>query len=370
MEFKVNRSALSDALSIAQSCVETKGTIPVLSFALFEMKSGKLQITSTDLDVTLSTEIDAEGDECAVCIPAKQLARIVALLKGDDVTFAFEEKAARVQVKSGSAKHLLPSLDRESYPSFEPVSGPQLIVKASMLVTLLERTIFAVSDEESRYSMRGVYLETKNGKLLATATDGYRMAHIKYPVPFSEEVSAIVPERAVRTILKAFEGDDPVTLKFGQDRVLLTQNNTTVNARTVLAEFPKYEMIIPKERTHEFAVGDAAVNTIKRAELTARKGIANNSHEVFFEVSRASVGVSSRDADRGESEDRFETKCETLNGDSVQLGVASKQLLDLMAHEPEVLFGFNDNKTQFKITPSGLREYEYVYVMMPVRLDA
>lgn len=366
--FTLNRKSLAAALAMAQTCVEPKGTIPVLAFALLEARDGKTTLTATDLDVSLITNIEGEAEDGALCVPAKQLAQLVSLLYDEIVTIAPKENSGRIQVKCGNAKHLLPSLAREHYPNIESVEGKQFPVKGDVLIAMLKRTVFAVSDQDTRYSLTGVYLETKGGKFCATATDQSRLAHIKYPVPFSESASAQIPRRTVAAILKAFTDDEAVFVKFGQDKMEFAQGLTSITTRTLLGTFPNYEMILPKKREHRFVISDLNAPVLKRAGMTAETRAANFSPSIVFEVSSAGIAVSSRHHELGETEDVIEAKCETLNGSSVKLGVPSKQILDVLAHEPEMEWAFDNNEVPFALTPTGAREYEYVYVVQPVTI--
>lgn len=371
MALTLNRKSLSDALKLALTCVEVKGTIPVLAFALLESEGGHVTILTTDLDVSLTTSVEVEGEAetGSMLVPARQLSQLVALFSGEAVSLARQDDAGRIKVKCGTAKHLLPTVGRDSYPMIEAVEGKQFPIKGTALRSMLERTVFAMTTEQSRWTLNGVYLEVKGGKFMATATDQARLAHIKYPVPFSEEASALIPRRAVDAILKAFEGDDPVFVKFGNDKMQFTQGVTSITTRTMVAQYPNYDLIIPKERTHKFLIGETHAPVLKRAGLTSETLARNNSPVIAFEVSRTGIKVSSRHHELGETEDVIDSPCETLNGSSVTLGIASKQLLDVLAHEPELELAFNDNDVQMKLTPTGLREYEYVYVMMPSRVD-
>lgn len=368
MELTVNRDTVLGALQAASLCLEPKGTIPVLAFAALEMNNGKLKVIGTDLDVTFQTVIEAEGDNGAFCVPVKELTRLVGLFEGDTVSLEFDGTTDRVTVKCVRAKYKLPALKRDAFPNIEDTLGAGFLIGGKMLKSILERVVFCVSTEESRYQMQGVFLETKGGKLYAVATDGYRCALVTYPVPFSDAVSGIVPARAARVVIKTISDEQATSVAIGGDQAKFTQGDTVISARLVVGDFPKYDMIIPKTRAHSVLITTDASNVFRRSAIVADIVSASRAPEIFFNVSKDGIEVNSRNSDKGEGAEFIPANCETLNGDSIPLKFASKYITDMLAHESEINFTFDDNNSQFLLTPAGLREYDYRYVFMPVRI--
>lgn len=366
MALTVNRETLSQALTMAQTCVESKGTIPALAFAALEMKDGKLTIVATDLDVTFQTTIEAEGDNGAFCVPVKDVARLVSLFDGDVISIAPAE--GRVIVACGKSRYKLPFLARDAYPNVQEVQGQPFIIKGSMLKTILERTVFCVSTEQSRWAMSGVLFETRGGKLHAVSTDQHRLALIKYPIPFSGEVSGIVPAKAVRSVIKTMNDDDPVSVTITDQDAKFQQANTVIRTRLVLGQFPKYDVIIPTERKHSITLSTNSDKLFKRAAIVAETISDTKSRAAIFSVSREGVELTSSHADAGEGIEFIAAPCETLNGEAVPLKFAMRYFTEVLALESEVNLAFDDNNSQFLVTPNGLREYEYKYVFMPCRI--
>lgn len=365
---KINREILLSALSNAGLCLEPKGTIPALSFALLEMTGGNLRITGTDLDVSYQTVIEAEGNDCAFCVPAKPLTRLAGLFDGDTVSITWNQEAERAVISCGKAKYTLPGLESDAFPKAQKVDGKQFLISGGMLKKLFERAVFCVSTEESRFSMLGVLMETKNGKLHVVATDGYRAAAVKYSIPFSESVSGIVPPRAVKAAIKTLVDDDPVSVTIDNDNAKLVQGETVITARLLIGQFPKWEMIIPAERKHSVAISSEAEKIFKRSAVVADMISVSRAPGIYFNVSKDGIEVTSRHADKGESCEFIPSKCETLNGDTIPLHFASRYMTEILVLEPEVNLAFNDNGSQLLITPTGLRDYEYQYVVMPCRI--
>lgn len=367
MTLSVNRKTLLDALSSASHCLETKGTIPALSFVMLEMNDERLKITGTDLDVTYQTVVEADGDNGAFGVPAQQLTRLVGLFEDDRVSLMYDEKTERVTIKCSKSKYTLPALRQDSFPNIETVTGKAFIISGLMLKSMLARTVFCTSTEESRWIMAGVLLETKNARLHAVGTDGYRAALVKYGIAFPDEVSGVVPAKAVKAVIASLNDDDPVSVFIGDEAATFTQGDTVLRTRLVIGQFPKYEMIIPSERRHSVVISSTAQNVFKRSAITAGRITISNAPEMFFTVSKDSIEISSRD-NEAEGVEIIEAKCDTLNGDSVPLKFASKYLSDLFSLEPELNLSFDDNNNSFLITPNGLRDYEYKYVVMPCRI--
>lgn len=364
----VNREALSRTLAMAQTCVESKGTIPVLAFALLQTKDGKLTITTTDLDVTIHHTIQAEGDDGAFCVPAQQLHRLVGLFEGEVVSLAPDKNTERVVVSCGKSKYTLPSLKRDSFPNIEEVEGKHFPIKADALKLMLDHTVFCVSTDAGRLAMNGVFVKTNGGKLSAAASDGYRLAVIKYAIPFSEDLSGIIPTKAVKAVVKTLNDDESVSVTISGESVKFTQGDLTIRARLVIGQFPNYELIIPKERKHSVVLSDEISKVFKRSAVTADRISVSNAPEIFFTVSKDGIEVTSRDSDKAEGVEIVEATCKSLNGESVPLKFASNYVSDVLAREREVNLAFDDNNSQIVVTPTGAREYEYKCVFMPCRI--
>ncbi len=364
---KVNRENLSRALSMAQLCLETKGTIPALAFALFEQKNGKLTITGTDLDVTLRTIIEAEGEDGSFGVPARELGRLAGLFEGEFVTFELDDKE-RVIVKCGKARYKLPALSRDSFPNIEDVKARHFLIKGDTLKKILDHTVICTSTEASRYALQGVLLKTTGGKLIAVATDSSRLALMKYPIPFSEEVSGLIPRKAVSVLRKALSDDESVAITIAQEAAKFEQEDTVIQTRLLIGTFPNYEMVIPKQREHSITLSDELLRVLKRGVITATSMNVSGGSHIVFSVSRDGLEIQTRDADRGEGVETVAAQCPTLNGESVPLAFNSTFLTDMLQVEPEIQMAFNDNTSQFLLTPTGTRDYEYQYVIMPCRI--
>lgn len=362
---KVNRETLSRALSMARLCLETKGTIPALAFALFEQKNGKLTITGTDLDVTLRTTIEAEGENVSFGVSARELGRLVGLFEGETVSL---EPENWVTVKCGRSKYKLPMLARDAYPNIEDVKARHFLIKGDMLKKILERTVICTSTEESRYTLQGVLLKTERGKLHAVATDQHRLALMKYPIPFSEEVSGLIPRKAATVLRKVLSDDQSVAVTIGDEAAKFEQEDTVIQTRLLIGTFPNYEMIIPKQREHSITLSSDLLRVLKRGAVTADGVSGISGEKVLFSVAREGLEIKTQNADHGEGVEEVPVPCPTLNGESVPLSFNSVFLTDLLQVEPEVEMSFNDNNSQFLLKPTGAREYEYQYVFMSCRI--
>lgn len=366
---KVKRSGLLEALSAAGLCLETKGTIPALAFVMLDANNERLKITGTDLDVTFQAVIESEGDNGSFGVPAQQFTRLVSLFEDEYVSLAYDEKTERVTIKCGKSKYVLPALRAESFPNIEPVTGKPFLISGLMLKTMLARTVFCTSTDKSRWIMAGVLMETKDAKLRVVATDGYRAALVKYSIPFSESVSGIIPAKAAKAVIASLNDNDPVSVVIASDSAMFTQGDTVIRTRLVIGQFPRYEMIIPSGRKHSVVIRSDAIGVFKRSAITADRISVSNAPEMFFTVSRNAVEVSSRDKE-SEGVEIIDATCETLNGDTVPLKFASKYISDLFPLEPELNLCFDDNNNSLLITPHGLRDYEYQYVLMPCRIES
>ena len=256
MEFTVSKSDLVRELGLSQGVVEKKTTIPILSNVLLEADDGKLTLTATDLELGIRCSCPARiTKKGAGTIPARRLLDYVRLLPDADVTVKFMENHW-ANLTCGRSKTRIAGMSRESYPELPKMPETIAELPAALMATLIQRTIFAISSEESRFTLNGAQLILKPEGITMVATDGHRLALVEAETPLpgvTGVFKALVPKKAMSEILKlageagaegkiAFSGDDNhLFFGFG-DRLLL--------CRKLSGNFPDFERVLPKEHAH------------------------------------------------------------------------------------------------------------------------
>ena len=224
MEFSVKRSDLLDELEMTQGVVERKTTIPILSNLLVEAKGSRLTITATDLELSIRTSCDAKvKKEGAGTIPAKKLFELLRLLPEDgEIKFKLQENHW-VHITSDRRNYKLVGMSKDNFPALPAFPHAMVKIPASLLAAAIAKTTFAISLEESRYTLNGALLVLKPGSLAMVATDGHRLAMVETDHKFegfTAETRVLVPKKAMTEIqrLVGKAGDD-VQVEFAQDEI-------------------------------------------------------------------------------------------------------------------------------------------------------
>ncbi len=255
MEFTVSKADLVRELSLSQGVVEKKTTIPILSNVLLEASGDRLTLTATDLELGVRCSCAARvKKEGAGTVPARKLLEYVRLLPEGDVQMKFLENHW-VSITCGRSKTRIAGMSRDSFPELPRMPDPIAEIPVKALASLIARTSFAISMEESRFTLSGALLILRPDSMTMVATDGHRLAYVQTPgdnTGVGQQFRALVPKKAMGELVKlaedaqpeakaAFAGDENhLFFKVGE-RLLIT--------RKLTGNFPDYERVLPKDHT-------------------------------------------------------------------------------------------------------------------------
>jgi DNA polymerase-3 subunit beta len=372
MEISVSKNDLLKELTATQGVVERKTTIPILSNFLFEAGGDKLSITATDLDLSLRTSCPAKVKKEGSCtIPARKLYDYVKLLADGDISIKLLENHW-VQIRSGRSNTKMVGMARANFPAlplFPAESALQL--PAQVLRQLIGRTIFSISNEESRYTLNGALLVLKPESLTMVATDGHRLAHIEHggtKLPVSGELKVLVPKKAMAELSTLLNSTDAQTVEFAKDESTLffRIGGRLLTSRQLTGQFPNYEAVLPRENNKFVTVHcDELSAAIQRVAQFADE----RSNAIRMRVEKNELKVSSSNTETGESEDSIET---AYTGDPMVIGFNSQYLLEFLkvVGSGDVRFEFKDAQTAGQLRPDEAAdsEYRYRYIVMPMRI--
>jgi DNA polymerase III subunit beta len=255
LEITVSKFDLLKELTATQGVVERKTTIPILSNFLFEAGDDKLTITATDLDLSLRTSCSVKVKKEGSCtIPARKLYDYVKLLPDGDISLKLLDNHW-VQIRSGRSNTKMVGMARSNFPSLPsfPTAGV-VKIPAQALRTMISRTIFAISNEESRYTLNGALLVLKPESMIMVATDGHRLAHIERAgtqMDVSGEMKTLIPRKAMAEISSLLSSSDVEFVEFAKDESTLffRIGGRLLTSRQLTGQFPNYEAVLPKENT-------------------------------------------------------------------------------------------------------------------------
>ena len=372
MEISVSKNDLLKELTATQGVVERKTTIPILSNFLFEAGGDKLSITATDLDLSLRTSCPAKVKKEGSCtIPARKLYDYVKLLADGDISIKLLENHW-VQIRSGRSNTKMVGMARANFPAlplFPAESALQL--PAQTLRQLIAKTIFSISNEESRYTLNGALLVLKPESLTMVATDGHRLAHIEHggtKLPVNGELKVLVPKKAMAELSALLNSSDAQTVEFAKDESTLffRIGGRLLTSRQLTGQFPNYEAVLPRENNKSVTVHcDELSAAIQRVAQFADE----RSNAIRMRVEKNELKVSSSNTETGESEDSIEV---AYTGDPMVIGFNSQYLLEFLkvVGTGDVRFEFKDAQTAGQLRPDEASdsEYRYRYIVMPMRI--
>jgi DNA polymerase-3 subunit beta len=370
MEFTVNKSDLVRELSLSQGVVEKKTTIPILSNVLLEADGEHLVITATDLELGIRCNCPAQvAKSGAGTIPARRLLDYVRLLPDAELSVKFQENQW-AQLVCGRSRTRIAGMSRESFPELPAM--PQVIaeVRAGLLASMIGRTIFAISAEESRFTLNGSLLLLKPDSITMVATDGHRLSMVEKAEPVEGITSAyraLLPRKAMGEILKlvADSGSDTVVRFSGDENHLFFEfGDRLLMSRKLTGNFPDFERVLPKEHPYVVVLGrDDMRAAIERVSQFADE----RSRAIRMQITAGEIRVFSSLSETGESEESIPV---AYDGPEVEIGFNAHYLLDFLraVGEEQVSFYFKDPHSAGEMRPSGQSEYTYRYVVMPMRI--
>jgi len=374
MEITVSRRDLLKELTATQSVVERKTTIPILSNFLIEADGDRLNITATDLDQAIRTSAPVKVKKPGSCtIPARKLYDYIKLLPDGDISIKLLDNHW-VQIRSGRSNTKMVGMARANYPQVPefPTIAATTISHAA-LKTLIARTIFSISNEESRYTLNGALLVIKAESLAMVATDGHRLAYVEKPNETLEGISGekrvLIPRKALQELqqlLSSAGDEDNVEFADDEHTLFFRVGHRTLSTRKLTGQFPNFEAVLPRDNT-KFVV-------VKCSELSAAiQRVAQFADErsgaIRMRLESNELKISANSTEAGESEDTIDTP---YSSDPITVGFNSVYILDFlkaMSNEGEVRLEFKDSQSAGQMRPEDPdAEYKYRYVLMPMRI--
>jgi len=393
LEITVSRAELLRELTAAQSVVERKTTIPILSNFLFEASAaagdsaGKLTITATDLDQSLNTSCPAKVKKPGACtIPARKLYDYIKLLPEGDISIKLMDNHW-VQIRAGRSNTKMVGMARANFPQvpqFPSTGGFK--ISAPALHNMISKVIFAISNEESRYTLNGALLVLKAESMAMVATDGHRLAHIEKTGESLEGISGekktLIPRKALaelNSLLANMETakdpnrdkephKDSQTIEFADDdqTLFFKVGGRVLTSRKLTGQFPNYEAVLPRDNTKFVIVrSEDLMASIQRVAQFADE----RSGAIKIRLEQNELKLSAQSTDSGESEDIIETP---YNYDPLVVGFNSSYLIDFLraiGETGEVRLEFKDAQSAGQMRPEdGNEDTRYRYILMPMRI--
>jgi len=373
MKFVIERASLLKALGHVQSVVERRNTIPILGNVLIEATDGALGLTATDMDLAIVEKAAAEiGQAGATTAPAHTLYDIVRKLPdGAQVQIETTGDRQRLTLRSGRSEFALSCLPTDDFPVMSGGELPhEYTLAAADLRMLVDRTRFAISTEETRYYLNGIYLhaaETEGVQVLrAVATDGHRLARVEMPLPEGARgiPGVIVPRKTVVELRKLIdESEDAIQIAQSETRIRFSFADAVLTSKLIDGTFPDYERVVPtgNDKVMEVDCKAFAAAVDRVSTISSEK-----SRAVKLSVADGTLTISATSSENGSATEGLEVSFP--GDDGVEIGFNSRYLLDItqQIEGDAVQFAMND-----AASPTIVRDQadpSALYVLMPMRV--
>ena len=375
MEFKINSTDLLKALSHIHGIVEVRHTLPILSNIILEAKDDKLILSSTNLDIYCSDKIKAEVLKSGeVSVSAVTFFEIIKRLPtGSEVLMIMEEGENEIRLTCGRSKFNLSTLKTDDFPIISDSDlSTNFVLSADELIRIIDKTKFAVSNEETRYYLNGIFLHKAERNsiqfLRAVATDGHRLAQYDIPLPQGAEdiTGIIIPKKTIyelRKVLDDANGD--VSVSLNENKIKFSFNDLKVVSKVIDGTFPDYTKVIPQKNDKNFKTNNSDLkNAIDRVSAVAANE-ESKSKAIKFCIENNSLSLSVESQSKGSANEMIDVN---YSGDKVDIGFNSKYIIDICneVDGDEISISLSDS-----ISPAIIldkTDENLFFVLMPMRI--
>jgi DNA polymerase III subunit beta len=370
MKLTIDRNALMRALSHVQAVVEKRNTIPILANILLQAEGDSLKLTATDLDIEASDAAEAKVKKAGqVTAPAQTLFDVVRKLpEGSEI--ALELAEGRLAIAAGRSRFALPTLPAADFQTMAKEDAPvKFEVEAAELRRLIDKTRFAISTEETRYYLNGIYLHHAKGAegavLRAVATDGHRMAlaDTKAPKGSNSLKGIIVPRKAVAEVRRLLDdAPETVSIEASDSKITFRIGDAQLTSKLIDGSFPDYQRVIPKDNSRILTIEnkDFAAAVDRVATVSAER-----SRSVKLSLSKGKVTLAVTHSETGQGTEEVEAD---YNDEPMEIGFNAKYLLDVtqQIEGDEARIEFNDAASPARVLDA--KDAGVQYVLMPLRV--
>ena len=365
MKFSASREAILQPLQAVIGVVERRQTMPILSNVLLALAGKKLSVTATDLEVELVAQIDVEGETSGeVTVPGRKLHDICRALP-DGSKLDINVTGERLNLKAGRSRFTLSTLKAGDFPTIDDIAAQYSFgVSQTDLHKLLTRTQFSMAQQDVRYYLNGLLLETSGKTLRAVATDGHRLAlaEIELASKVAKESQVIVPRKGVLELNRLLETEGELNISLGASHIRVEKAGLKLTSKLIDGRFPEYQRVIPKGPTSALkADRDALRDALQRTAILSNEKYRG----VRLELNKNTVTMQ---ANNPEQEEAVETLEVEYGGAAMEIGFNVNYLLDALAaiEGSQVEIGLSDSNSSCLIVAPG--DSHTKYVVMPMRL--
>jgi DNA polymerase-3 subunit beta len=365
MKLTAAREALLKPLQAVIGVVERRQTMPILANVLLVAKDGSVSVTATDLEVELvadaGVQVDSPGE---VTVPGRKLLDICRALP-EDAEISIAQSGEKLAIKSGRSKFSLATLPAAEFPTVEDIgAGQALTVPQESLARLLDKTHFSMAQQDVRYYLNGLLLETGGSLLRAVATDGHRLALAEVTMEGSDlpDQQVIVPRKGVLELQRLMSGEGELTIELGSNHVRIQLDGIRFTSKLIDGRFPEYERVIPQDTSNAMSADKA----LFKGALQRTAILSNEKYRGIRLIIRGSgLVLQAHNPEQEEAEEELEIE---YDGEEIEIGFNVNYLLDALGaiESEQVTLAIVDSNSSCLLRDPSRDDCKYV--VMPMRL--
>ncbi len=369
MKFQIQKDILLEALQRVSNVVEKKNTLQILSNVMMEVASNKLFLTATDLEVGIKIAIPVQSEKDGkVAVSAKNLLDIVKELPNKSIHLNKKDNNW-IELSCHKSNFNIVGLAADEFPpmpSFE--NGNYFKVNVASAREMIDKTLFAVSTDETRYHLNGAYLEAiENNMIRMVATDGHRLAYMDKELVLNHsdrfKKGIIIPKKGLLEMRRLLDSKaDSFQMDIEKGNLLIQMENISLFVRLIEGSYPDYEQVVPKSNTKLMTIArEDLLGSLKRVSLLANE----KSKGVKFAVQKNLLTITSSNSDLGDAKEEIDVN---YDNEPMEIGFNAKYIIDCLSiqNAENIVFHLNDKATAGLLRPEG--KDDYTYIVMPMRI--
>jgi DNA polymerase III subunit beta len=362
MKLKILKNELIKNIQNVQNIISSRTSLPILANVLIEAENNEVKLTSTDLDIGISSSFKAETEEPgSITVPAKKFSDIIKELPDEDILIT-TMKNNSMSIKCGKCFFKILGLPKEDFPKLpEFEKDPHAVMEQAVLKKMLNMTCFSMSHDETRYILNGALFLFKSGQLSVVTTDGKRLSFIKKNTgKNTPDKTMIIPSKTIYELNRALGEEGQAQLTFSENQIKFNLDNITIISRLIEGEFPGYEQVIPAPAKEKIIIQrEPLLLSVKRAALLTTQ----DSQSIKMEVLKNRLVISKTSPNIGEAKEELET---IYKGQEITTGFNPSYLIDVLKVVPK-------DEIEIEISgpdkPAVIRvEDWYLYLVLPMQL--
>ena len=371
MQFIVSSTSLLKSLQKISGVISSNTVLPILEDFLFQIEGGRLKVFATDLETSMSTELDVESKEdFRIAIPAKILLDILKTLPEQPVNISIDKVSYAVEITSDNGKYKLAGENGEDFPKMPTAQdAAEVKIPSNVLVNAINKTLFAVSNDELRPAMTGMLWEFNADNLTFVSTDAHKLVrYVRKDIQGGNGSSIIVPKKALNLLKSALpDNDNEVTLAYDSSNAFLQFGESDLICRLIDARYPDYNAVIPEDNPNLLTINkDDLFSSMRRISIFANK----TTHQVVMKLAGSELQVSAQDLDFS-NEANEKLVCE-YSGNDMEIGFNAKFLLEMLSsldgEEVKLELSTPTRAGILKPSDAGAEE-ELLMLVMPVMIS-